>query len=75
VGAWSIPLAALITYFYCGLLELSKSFFDVFGREGYLEQTISVEVCGWVGVRVRRRRRLRLRLRLRVRLRLRLRVS
>jgi len=44
VGAWSIPLAALITYFYCGLLELSKSFFDVFGREGYLEQTINVEV-------------------------------
>jgi hypothetical protein len=31
VGGWSIPLAALITYFYCGLLELSKSFFDVFG--------------------------------------------
>lgn len=44
VGAWSIPLAALITYFYCGLLELSKSFFDAFGREGYLEQTINVEV-------------------------------
>ena len=44
VGAWSIPLAALITYFYCGLLELSKSFFDIFGREGYFEQTINVEV-------------------------------
>ena len=28
VGAWSIPLSALLTYFYCGLLELSKSFFD-----------------------------------------------
>ena len=38
VGAWSVPLAALLAYFYCGLLELSKSFFDIFGREGYLEQ-------------------------------------
>ena len=44
VGAFSVPLAALITYFYCGLLELSKSFFDIFGREGYYEQTISVDV-------------------------------
>jgi hypothetical protein len=44
VGVYSVPLAALITYFYEGLLELSKSFFDIFGREGYSEQTINVEV-------------------------------
>ena len=44
VGVLSVPLAALVAYFYIGLLELSKSFFDIFGREGYEEQTINVQV-------------------------------
>ena len=44
VGVFSVPLASLATYFFCGLLELSKSFFDIFGREGYYEETINVEV-------------------------------
>ena len=45
VGVFSIPLASLATYFFCGLLELSKTFFDIFGREGYYEETINVARC------------------------------
>ena len=34
LGALSIPLCGLLTLFFKGLLELSKSFLDPFGNEG-----------------------------------------
>ena len=41
-GSLSIPLAGLLTLFFKGLLELSKSFLDPFGVEGYPGQNIRV---------------------------------
>jgi hypothetical protein len=43
-GSLSIPLAGLLTLFFKGLLELSKSFLDPFGVEGYPGQNIRVDV-------------------------------
>ena len=43
VGAVDIVLSAGLTFFYQGLLELSKSFLDPFGIEG-TEQNIRMEV-------------------------------
>ena len=34
LGRFSIPLTGLITLFFKGLLELSKSFLDPFGTDG-----------------------------------------
>ena len=44
LGSLSIPLTGLLTLFYKGLLELSKSFLDPFGVEGYPGQNIRVDV-------------------------------
>lgn len=44
LGTLSIPLVGLLTLFYRGLLELSKSFLDPFGVEGYPGQNIRVDV-------------------------------
>ncbi|CAB9515685.1 expressed unknown protein [Seminavis robusta] len=44
MGSLSIPLTGLLTLFYKGLLELSKSFLDPFGVEGYPGQNIRVDV-------------------------------
>jgi len=44
LGTLSIPLCALLTYFFKGLLELSKSFLDPFGNDGYPNQNIRVDV-------------------------------
>ena len=44
LGSPSIPLAGLLTLFFKGLLELSKSFLDPFGVEGYPGQNIRVDV-------------------------------
>ena len=44
LGSLSIPLTGLLTLFYKGLLELSKSFLDPFGNEGYPGQNIRVDV-------------------------------
>jgi hypothetical protein len=43
LGSLSIPLAGLLTLFYKGLLELSKSFLDPFGIEGFKGQNIRVD--------------------------------
>ena len=43
-GTLSIPLVGLLTLFFKGLLELSKSFLDPFGNEGYPGQNIRVDV-------------------------------
>ena len=43
-GALNIPLVGLLTLFFKGLLELSKSFLDPFGNEGYESQNIRVDV-------------------------------
>jgi len=43
-GSLSIPLAGLLTLFFKGLLELSKSFLDPFGNEGYPGQNVRVDV-------------------------------
>lgn len=43
-GTLSIPLTGLLTLFFKGLLELSKSFLDPFGNEGYPAQNIRVDV-------------------------------
>jgi len=43
-GSLSIPLTGLLTLFFKGLLELSKSFLDPFGVEGYPGQNIRVDV-------------------------------
>ncbi len=44
LGSLSIPLCGLLTLFFKGLLELSKSFLDPFGNEGYPGQNIRVDV-------------------------------
>ena len=44
VGAWSIYLAGVLTLFYKGLLEMSKSFLDPFGNENFLEENIQIDV-------------------------------
>jgi len=44
LGSLSIPLCAVMTHFFKGLLELSKSFLDPFGNDGYPEQNIRVDV-------------------------------
>ena len=44
LGTLSIPATALLTLFFKGLLELSKSFLDPFGNEGYPGQNIRVDV-------------------------------
>jgi len=44
LGSLSIPMAALLTLFFKGLLELSKSFLDPFGVEGNTGQNIRVDV-------------------------------
>jgi hypothetical protein len=44
LGSLSIPLVALLSLFFRGLLSLSKSFLDPFGVEGYTDQTINVDV-------------------------------
>eukprot|EP00566_Odontella_aurita_P001291 CAMPEP_0113573000 /NCGR_PEP_ID=MMETSP0015_2-20120614/26385_1 /TAXON_ID=2838 /ORGANISM="Odontella" /LENGTH=553 /DNA_ID=CAMNT_0000476051 /DNA_START=128 /DNA_END=1789 /DNA_ORIENTATION=- /assembly_acc=CAM_ASM_000160 len=44
LGSLSIPLTGLLTLFFKGLLELSKSFLDPFGNEGYPDQNIRVDV-------------------------------
>lgn len=43
LGSLAIPLAGLLTLFFKGLLELSKSFLDPFGNEGYPGQNIRVD--------------------------------
>ena len=43
-GSLSIPLCGLLTLFFKGLLELSKSFLDPFGNEGFPGQNIRVDV-------------------------------
>eukprot|EP00558_Chaetoceros_sp_UNC1202_P007107 CAMPEP_0197245902 /NCGR_PEP_ID=MMETSP1429-20130617/10542_1 /TAXON_ID=49237 /ORGANISM="Chaetoceros sp., Strain UNC1202" /LENGTH=367 /DNA_ID=CAMNT_0042706479 /DNA_START=113 /DNA_END=1216 /DNA_ORIENTATION=- len=44
LGSLSIPLGGLLTLFFKGLLELSKSFLDPFGVEGWPGQNIRVDV-------------------------------
>mmetsp|Transcript_3565 Transcript_3565/g.8125 ORF Transcript_3565/g.8125 Transcript_3565/m.8125 type:complete len:469 (+) Transcript_3565:80-1486(+) len=44
VGSLSVPLVGLLTLFFKGLLELSKSFLDPFGTEGFKSQNIRVDV-------------------------------
>lgn len=44
LGSLSIPFVGLLTLFFKGLLELSKSFLDPFGNEGYPGQNIRVDV-------------------------------
>ena len=44
LGSLSIPLCGLLTLFFKGLLELSKSFLDPFGNEGFPGQNIRVDV-------------------------------
>ena len=44
LGSLSIPLCGLLTLFFKGLLELSKSFLDPFGNEGFPDQNIRVDV-------------------------------
>mmetsp|Transcript_3993 Transcript_3993/g.10102 ORF Transcript_3993/g.10102 Transcript_3993/m.10102 type:complete len:633 (-) Transcript_3993:456-2354(-) len=44
MGTFNIVSSALLTLFFKGLLELSKSFLDPFGREGYRAHNIRVDV-------------------------------
>lgn len=44
LGSLSIPLCAILTHFFKGLLEMSKSFLDPFGNDGYPNQNIRVDV-------------------------------
>jgi predicted membrane chloride channel (bestrophin family) len=44
LGSLSIPLCGLLALFFKGLLELSKSFLDPFGNEGFPGQNIRVDV-------------------------------
>ena len=44
LGSLAIPATGLLTLFFKGLLELSKSFLDPFGNEGYPGQNIRVDV-------------------------------
>jgi hypothetical protein len=43
-GALCVPLSGLLTLFYRGLLELSKSFLDPFGNEGSEAQNVQTDV-------------------------------
>jgi len=45
LGSISIPLCAVLTHFFKGLLELSKSFLDPFGNDGYPNQNIRYVFC------------------------------
>lgn len=44
MGALSIPASGLFTLFFKGLLNLSKSFLDTFGIEGYSLHNVRVDV-------------------------------
>jgi hypothetical protein len=44
LGSLSVPLVGLLTLFFKGLLDLSKSFLDPFGNEGFKSQNIRVDV-------------------------------
>ena len=44
MGAFTIPACGLLTLSFKGLLELSKSFLDTFGIEGYQVHNIRVDV-------------------------------
>jgi len=44
VGILSVPLVGLLALFFRGLLNLSKSFLDPFGVDGYAEQCLNVDV-------------------------------
>jgi hypothetical protein len=44
IGTLSIPLVGLLALFFKGLFELSKSFLDPFGVEGFPDQNIRVDV-------------------------------
>lgn len=44
MGTFNIASTGLLTLFFKGLLELSKSFLDPFGREGYRAHNIRVDV-------------------------------
>lgn len=44
VGILSVPLVGLLALFFQGLLNLSKSFLDPFGVDGYAEQCLNVDV-------------------------------
>jgi len=44
MGTFNIISTGLLTLFFKGLLELSKSFLDPFGREGYRAHNIRVDV-------------------------------
>ena len=44
MGAFTIPSTGLICLTFTGLLELSKSFLDTFGTEGYTAHNIRVDV-------------------------------
>lgn len=44
MGTFNIISTGLLTVFFKGLLELSKSFLDPFGREGYRAHNIRVDV-------------------------------
>ena len=44
LGVLSIPLCGLLTLFFKGQLEVSKSFLDPFGNEGHPGQNIRVDV-------------------------------
>eukprot|EP00970_Alexandrium_tamarense_P010291 scaffold2066_cov172-Alexandrium_tamarense.AAC.8 len=44
MGTFNIVSTGLLTLFFKGLLELSKSFLDPFGREGYTAHNIRVDV-------------------------------
>lgn len=44
LGSLSFILVGLLTFFFKGLLELSKCFLDPFGTEGNTDQSIRVDV-------------------------------
>ena len=44
MGALSVPASGLFTLFFKGLLNLSKSFLDTFGIEGYSLHNVRVDV-------------------------------
>lgn len=50
VGILSVPLVGLLALFFRGLLNLSKSFLDPFGVEGFIEQCLHGEInfVAWI---------------------------
>ena len=44
MGTFNIISTGLLTYCFKGLLELSKSFLDPFGKDGYSTHNINVDV-------------------------------